>query len=179
MDLRRVVISLLKSRRATPSQNTRHTRIEVLEQRIAPASLISSRQVTFTDVDGDKVTIEASAKIFKAGKVNKILDFDTGSVNGSDAAQQLQLINLSIVRQTGVSLTITAEQQGSGDGFVDIGFINGRNRDLGTIEIDGDLGRIAAGQLTGAQLGMQALIVNSIGARGTTTQAGILSLESR
>ena len=153
--------------------------IEILEQRIAPASLINGRTVEFTDADGDSVTITASKAIFKAGTVNKILQFDTGGVDGnSNTEQQLQLVNISKIKGAGLSLTIDSTAAGLGNGFVDVGFVNARNRDIGTVDIDGDLGRYVAGKRTGQTLGTQALIVESIGARGITTQDAGGTLET-
>src|SRR2546421_11916222 len=75
--------------------------LEPLEDRIAPATLIGHNTVTYTDIDGDLVTLKTSAPIFTTQNVNTILGFSSGAnaVNGSNAAhEQLQVINLVAVR---------------------------------------------------------------------------------
>ena len=72
--------------------------IEPLEARIAPATLMSPRTVTFEDKYGDAVTVTIGKPLFTAGNVGKVFTFDTafntGSVNGSNTTpQQLELLN--------------------------------------------------------------------------------------
>ncbi|HEX5175416.1 MAG TPA: hypothetical protein VFV83_00220, partial [Chthoniobacteraceae bacterium] len=164
-------------------QGTSAHSIERLEQRIAPATLIDSKNVSFHDIDGDEVTLTASKAIFTAGTINRVLKFDNGKVDGNnDALQQLQMINLSALsagKVKGVSLLISATAAGGGDGFVDVGFINAQQRDLGTVTVSGDLGGLSAGDKNDDTLGVQTLVVDSIGASGLATQRDGGSLETR
>jgi hypothetical protein len=157
--------------------------IERLEQRIAPATLIDAKNISFHDIDGDEVMLTASKAIFKAGTINSVLKFDNGKVNGNnDALQQLQMINLSALPAgsvKGVSLSISAIAAGGGDGFVDVGFINAQHRDLGTVTISGDLGGLTAGDKNDDTLGLQTLIADTIGASGLATQRPNGSLETK
>ena len=148
------------------------SRIEPLESRIAPASVF-----TFTDIDGDLITVTASKGDLSAAGV---LTFNTAA----DVPRQLQKIDLSgNANFLGTDLTVTAKRGPVGDGVTAVGFIDasaaggGAALDLGKVTIDGDLGRILAG--TSATLpSVKALTVGSIGVFGVTTQAAGGDLES-
>src|SRR5438067_10253047 len=132
--------------------------LELLEDRIAPATLIGHNTVTYTDIDCDLVTLKTSAPIFTPQNVNIILGFSSGAnaVNGSNAAhEQLQVINLvAVAAASGMNLVITAENSAgvsNSDGLANVGYIKAGNFssgkivsgvDLGVIQISGDLGRI-------------------------------------
>jgi hypothetical protein len=154
--------------------------VEPLEDRVAPATLISTHIVTYTDIDGDLVTIHSSKPLFVKANVNSILTFSTGTVvtTGTDTTpQQLQLINLTavdskIVTGDNISVTATKAPGGHGDGLANVGFIES-NVALGNVQVQGDLGRITAGSVGAGSknyIGLKSLTVNSIGAEGTTTQ---------
>jgi hypothetical protein len=135
--------------------------IEPLELRIAPASL------TFTDVDGDKVVITTTGPgvLTLGGNV---------TVTGG----QLQTLDLTGAKFQGANVKIVARRDPvlGGDGFVNVGRIEATGRDLGTVLVDGDLGRIVAGDLRIATAGVKALSVVSLGLFGTDT--GALNLTS-
>lgn len=155
--------------------------IESLEERIVPATLVSPYLVTFLDTDGDKVTVASSKPIFKADTVNEMFQFDRGFVNRSNALhQQLQGIKLRIpgVHAAGVNLMIRATHSRTGDGFVRVGSIDAQSIDLGWVWVDGDLGRIVAGDANVKTPGLRELSVDSLGRFGTTTQASGGSLQS-
>lgn len=165
-----------------PHRSAHRAGIECLEERIAPASLSGANTILFQDQDGDMVSVVASKNIFTKNKVNKIFKFDTGKVNGStDVAQSLELINLSLLKgkAADVSLTVSVVTQGAtGDGFVNVGFINGGHIDLGSIVVNGDLGRIVAGDSNTSTPGIDLLHVHSMGVMGLTNQPGSSSLAS-
>ncbi len=150
---------------------TRAPSVEPLESRIAPAAVF-----TYTDVDGDKVTIATSkgsnAELAAAG----VLTFN----NAADVPRQLQKIDLSLNPVfAGTDLSVTAKRIGpGGDGVTAVGFIDasanggGTALNLGTVTIDGDLGRIRAGIDAQGSIGVKSLTVGSIGLLGLTTQAG-------
>lgn len=150
--------------------------IEILEARIAPATLVGHNIVTYTDVDGDHVTVKFSKPIFAdAVAANGRLSFDTGgnAVNGSDATPQtLQSIDLSDGGADGVAITITATLGAHGDGFVNVGRINSTGHDLGAVIVHGDLGKIVAGDAKLTTPGLASLQVVSMGLLGTSTQSG-------
>jgi hypothetical protein len=128
--------------------------MEPLETRIAPASL------TLTDVDGDKVVITVSKGSLELG----------GNVTVN--AGQITLIDLSDSAFAGASLKIVATRSDEGgDGFVNIGQINGGTHDLGKVSVDGDLGRIVCGDGEAGSPALKSLTVQSLGRFGTSTGA--------
>jgi hypothetical protein len=154
-------------------------RLERLESRDAPATLVSPTRLTYQDKDGDLVTVAFTRPILVAANVNGIFTFDSGfgAVNGSNAVrEQLQKIDLtgSAALATGLGITLTAVRQpGGGDGFAAVGEIDATGINLGTVAVDGDLGRIQAG--TVGAVGLAGLTVQSMGQYGTLTGAPDLS----
>ncbi|MEA2830143.1 MAG: hypothetical protein QOF22_891 [Bradyrhizobium sp.] len=143
--------------------------IELLESRIAPATFVSATTATYTDVDGDSVTVKFSAAILTSGNVNTILT-ETG--NG------LQTIDLTSVAgaASGSNITLTAVRSAvnGGDGFANVGYINGTNIDLGVISIDGDLAKIDAGNSGAAGPAVKKISAQSMGNFDTATGAADL-----
>lgn len=146
--------------------------LETLEDRIAPAGV-----VTYTDVDGDLVTVKSSK-----GTSDDLFAALTFSSADPAAPRQLQNVDLStnaVFADT--NLTITAKRtQAGGDGFVNVGRIDasdidgGTAIDLGSVKIDGDLGRINAGDSNIADAAMKSLAVQSMGRMGISTGANSL-----
>lgn len=109
----------------------KHLAIEPLEARIAPAAVF-----TYTDFDGDLVTVKSSKgtldDLAAAATINNgvLLRFD-----------------LSDPKFQGAAIRITAQPKPGeiGDGLASVGFIDATNVDLASVTIDGDLGRIVAG----------------------------------
>jgi hypothetical protein len=134
--------------------------IEILEPRIAPAAL-----VTFTDVDGDIVTISVS-KGTTAQLAVAAGDLSDGRLQSLDLASQPTVY-------AGANISITAKPAlgGTGDGRVNVGEIMAAPLDLGTVLVDGDLGRIRAGDGNATVAGLKSLTVLSLGHFGTTTGA--------
>jgi hypothetical protein len=133
---------------------------EPLEERIAPAATF-----TFTDVDGDSVTITTSKGTDAQLQTAALL---TPSGVGMQL-QALQFADLGAFENAAV--TIDATQAGGGDGFVNVGYINATNIDLGKVLVDGDLGRIDVGHRNFPGAGIPQLEVKTLGAAGLTTQA--------
>ena len=115
--------------------------------------------LTFTDVDGDKVTVEASKGSFSA------LNF----VFAPDGT--LQLIDLKPEGNefSGADLQIRVKQVVGGDGLINVGAINATGINLGAVNIRGDVGQIDVGD--GLGKAMKSLTVGSLGAQGAATQA--------
>ncbi len=101
-------------------------------------------------------------------------------MNGSNAIkQQLRSINLvGVVGAAGTTIITKAVRSAAngGDGFAAIGQIDATGIDISTVTIDGDLGRILAGDATTTTQGLGALKVHSMGRFGTFT--GAVNLKS-
>lgn len=116
--------------------------IESLEPRVAPASLtMGGRLLTYTDSDGDLVRVAFSNAVMAAS------DFDFGADGflSGDTTTPQQLDAVDFIGKTGAGLALTASRQLAGDGHAKIGLINGMGTDLGEIRVDGDVGRVVAG----------------------------------
>jgi hypothetical protein len=137
--------------------------IERLEQRCAPAVLLSPAKLRYFDVDGDVVIVSSSK-----GSFDLLTDF---TFVAAGLGEQLQRISLSRAEFAGADLTIQVRQSGGGDGVTNIGYIDARSLDLGEIRVAGDLGRIEAGDSDFASAGIGLLKVRTFGRHGTGTQS--------
>ena len=134
-------------------------RFESLEPRLALAGL-----VTFSDVDGDTVTVRTSRGTDVL--LSAALTLVPAGVAGGFQLQQVSLFHPSFA---GTNLAITARPSATGgNGRVDVGEIL-TSFDLGTVTVGGDLGRIIAGDGIRATPGVAAFASTSIGSRGTAT----------
>ena len=126
----------------------------------------AGKSATFTDVDGDRVTVKSSK-----GGLSAVMFQLTNS--GTVGGQQLERLDLtSLGTAAGSDITISAKRsEAGGDGFIHIGFLDATGVDLGKVTIGGDLGRIRAGDADPAKPAVKALGVFSIGRYGTSTQA--------
>jgi hypothetical protein len=135
-----------------------------LESRLAPAvTVATATTATYTDIDGDKVTVKVSAGTLTAGL------FTTAAQGLGD---QLQTVDLSGGGFDGVSVTVSVLKVATGDGLANVGYINSTLHDLGAVAVKGDLGRIDAGDAVTGTPGLKSLTVRSLGRYGTDTQAG-------
>lgn len=149
------------------------TRVEPLEARIAPATILpGNKQLIYTDIDGDSVTITLSDDILG----NATIVFNTPQIS-DPGPQQLQLLDLSEGDNAAIDIKVTVKRGANGDGLADIGFI--RADDLGTVTIPGDLGKIEAGDDNADKPGVKVLKVHSIGERGIDTQQAGGNLTSK
>src|SRR5262249_16749717 len=119
-------------------------RLEPLDSREVPATLVNASTLTYQDVDGDTVRVSFSKAILTPGNVNTVFIFDTGTADsGNSTGQQLRRIDLTGLgaTATGVGITTTAARSSAtgGDGFAAVGQINATGIDLGAVTIDGDL----------------------------------------
>jgi hypothetical protein len=145
--------------------------IEPLEARIAPATL-TGRVLTYTDTDGDNVTVTFSKGTLTA------TNFTFDNAFATAGGQQLQLIDLGGSKSfQGVNLTVSVVQNG-GDGLVNLGTLNASGVDLGKVTIAGDLSRIVAGDANVKTAAVKSLSVNTFGAAGTATQGTGANMES-
>jgi hypothetical protein len=143
--------------------NTNINIIEILESRIAPASVFH-----YTDVDGDKVTITSTSSVGDLG--------DPGVVNVT--AGQLEVLNLSNASFDHANIAFTVLKVAGGNGLAHVGAINGGANDFGSILVKGDLGQIDAGSNTHGSPAIRSLNVRSMGRLGLDTQGGVGNLES-
>jgi hypothetical protein len=142
------------------------TYIEPLEDRIAPATIISPYVVTYQDTNGDTAVVSISKPLFKSPALAaNILVFTTTSnttdtaFDGNSAEETLTTINL-LGRTDAQDMSISVKeipqlQLGSLNSGVDVGGIQAanftvtqgvtQNIDLGNITIQGNLGFINVG----------------------------------
>lgn len=156
---------------------------QTLETRVLPATFVNPTTMTYTDVDGDDVSVTFSNPILTASNVNSVFQFNRGSVNGNNVfPQQLQKISLTgIARAAGTSITTVATRNfvRGGDGFAATGQIDATGLDLRSVTLDGDLGRILAGDQTYASAAITSLSVQSMGRFGKVTGAIDLNSDVR
>jgi len=112
----------------------------------------AGRSTAFTDVDGDKVTVTLSK----------------GSLSPSNfvfaADGSLKTIDLhSDPRFAGSNISVTAKLRGTGNGVVNVDFIDGTSVDLAKVTVDGNLGKIIAGDDDPRKPGLKSLTVGSLG----------------
>lgn len=120
--------------------------LEPLESRIAPAAVLPTisadgHRATWTDVDGDKVTLVITKGTLEADGSN--FDMEAGPNQGAI----LQKLDLSASEFKGTAVTITAvrDKVAGGNNAVDIGFLDAHDNSLGAVKINGDLAKIVAG----------------------------------
>jgi hypothetical protein len=144
-----------------------YSRPEALESRIAPAAVIPTvspdgRKATWTDVDGDSVTLTITKGTLDASNL------DLESAGGGAI---LQGLNLTDVEFKGTAVTISAKPDKilGGDAAVNVGYINATGNALGAVKIVGDLARIDAGipaPVAKTPAAILSLTTNSMGLYG-------------
>jgi hypothetical protein len=138
--------------------------IEPLESRIAPASL-TGHVLSYTDLDGDKVTISFSKGTLSAA------NFTFDNAFGGTGTQQLQRIDLSGVTDVeGSNISVNVVRDAAGDGVAHIGEIIAIGRDLGVVKTKGDVGKILAGNGALPAAAIKSLTIGSYGMLDGTTQ---------
>lgn len=143
--------------------------LEVLEDRLAPAALLSATTLVYHDTDGDLVTVKLSKPLLTAVDPNTVFQFTagTGGVNGhTDINQQLQAIDLKPLTTNGLSLKVTAKQDPGGNGLANVPFIDATGFDVASVNIAGDLGYIRAGDPDISTPGLGTLRCQSMGVLG-------------
>jgi hypothetical protein len=137
----------------------------------------NGKSITFTDVDGDLVTITASKGTFTG---NEVFGVETGPNN----AGRFEKLKLG-AGFAGANITITAKPSvNGGNGFVNLGWLDATGVDLGTVTIAGDVTRITAGSASGDPkvAAIKSLTVQSVAMLGNATlptaeQLGFLGLD--
>lgn len=161
--------------------------LELLESRIAPASLINHRTVIFSDVDGDDVTETFSKPFLTAASLASGFTFvDSPARADGSIPQALSRIsffdmpNWGAATRTDISVMAVRSVSHGGDGKVDVGSIDafvhglGFGIDLGAVRVSGDLGSIDAGDESFATLGVRMLRVESWGINSLGEESDIV-----
>jgi hypothetical protein len=132
--------------------------------RIAP----DRHSATYTDPDGDKVTVQSSNGMFTP------LIFD---MRFERLGFQLEKLELTDPAFSGSMVVFSASRHDAnkdgmldGNGKVDVGHFNATGVDLRSLTISGDLGQIDIGDNDPVKPALKALHVRSLGARALTTQ---------
>lgn len=125
-----------------------------------------SKTVTFTDVDGDIVTVKRTAGTFVTG------DFQitpTAALGGLLA----KLTLTSAPNNALFNVTITAKVGPTGgNGFVNVGEIDADGVDVGSITVGGELQGLEAGDNSDTRVALGSLTVQSLGTLGGTSLQG-------
>ncbi len=136
---------------------------------IAPVvTLVNPTTATYTDVDGDLVTIKTSKGTLG---LSDFFLFSSGAVGGA----QLAAVNFEDdgAEFRNADLTITAARTAiGGDGRVNVGRIDATGVDLRNVSVEGDLRAIFAGDANLVTTGLAALTIGSMGRLGLSTQGG-------
>jgi hypothetical protein len=148
--------------------------LELLEVRIAPSTLafVNPTTATYTDPDGDAVTVKFTKPILSAANVGHVLV--TAAIDQThDQLQKIDLTVLDIAASPqGTGITVTAKPSAAaGDGLAHLGYINATGFDLAAVSVHGDLGAIDAGDAKLTTMGIAKLTVQSLGAFALTTGA--------
>jgi hypothetical protein len=137
---------------------------------ITPQISDHGRTATFIDADGDRVTVKTTRGSFDAS--NFAINAAPGGVTGGG---HFGGFDLSDAEFAGANITVTAKRgPHGGDGLVNLGFLDATGIDLRKVKIDGDLGRIEAGDTDLETPALCALDVVSMGVFGVFTQFDIV-----
>ncbi len=153
--------------------------IELLESRIAPAvstvAFVDSHTATYTDVDGDLVTVKFSNPILTATNINTVLR--VGGAGEGNFVKTLALDGTAglATSAAGTDITVSVKAAPLGDGLAEIGDISAPGIDLGTVKIQGDLSGITAGSNGSSNVAIAKLDVQSMNLHGTLTGGDGLS----
>ncbi len=130
---------------------------------MASLHILSDHKATYTDTDGDLVTVTNTVGKLTAGLF-------TGVASGS--GDQWQTLDLSGGGFDLSALTVTVVKAGGGDGFTSLGYLNSTGHPLGAVTIKGDLGRIDAGAEADAETApaVASLTLQTMAKSGLATQ---------
>lgn len=129
---------------------------------------LDGKTARFTDVDGDAVTVKITVgKLEASNFIVTNLGF-----------AQLDLTDFGVDGQSfaGSRVSITTKRTAAGgDGLINLGYLNANGLDLGAVTINGDLGRIDAGDSDAATPALTSLSVYSMGMFDELTQVTLCS----
>jgi hypothetical protein len=124
-------------------------------------TIVNNTTATYIDQDGDKVTVKLTGAAAGAA-----LGADDFTFSAGQFGSKLKLLNLSDDGQEWAHANITINAvplAGLGDSFATIGYINAVGVDLGKVSVNGDLGRIDAGDVATTTPGLVSLTAHSMG----------------
>ena len=125
----------------------------------APAISTDQKTATWTDLDGDAVTLKITKGTLTAANFRMLA--------GTGTTSALAKLTLTDPTFTGTNITLTAKPgTNGGDGRVNVGVINATGVDLGAVKISGDLVAIDAGTDTAPAPSVKSLAVASMAAFG-------------
>lgn len=135
-------------------------------------TLVNAKTATYTEGDGDIVTIKTTTGEFGTA------DFQLAAA--ASGGGTLKLINIADdgTEFAGTSLSVTVKKSPTGDGLAAIGYINANTIDLNKVSVKGDLGQIWAGDADGSTPGLKSLQVDSMGRYGDANQPVFSFLQS-
>lgn len=121
----------------------------------------NGKSATFTDVDGDKVTVKTTKGKFTV---------DMFDVSAEGLGFHLDTLHLTDPLMAKTNLTFSAKPQDvnhdgtkDGDKLVNVGAIDGVGKDLGAVSLPGVLGKITAGDAVLETGGLKSLKVGGLG----------------
>ena len=146
----------------TPGNNNASESIKLF----APAFSANQRRATFTDSDGDLVTVAVNRGALSAA------DFTIFSTNDGTLRSTINLSDDG-AEFSGASFAVAAKRPlgGTGDGFAHLGALDASGIDLVSVTISGDLARIQVGDGEPRKPALARLTVGSLGAHGALTQS--------
>ena len=105
--------------------------IELLENRIAPAALfLNSKSASFSDSDGDLVTVSFSKPILTQANIASVIsDGPTPAIDLTGLGKDAPGLSLA----QGASIAFSVKKAVDGDGFASIASINASGLDLASI----------------------------------------------
>lgn len=153
-------------------------RLESLEARFTPATLVNPKTITFQDSAGNTATVAFNKPVLSDANVGSIFTFDAGGVNGDNGIKQ-KLLSVDLIDLPGgLSLSVTGTDANGTPTRADVGIINATDKDVKSIFVSGDISRVIAGDPNTRTPGLGKLSVGSIGvAAGATAQPGDLNTE--
>jgi len=132
------------------ARELRASGIEMLESRIAPASVLH-----LTDANGDIITLTTS--------LGTLTDIMINTTLLPDGHHDQFTVNLFQSMFNGTNLTVTVRKGPHGDGQLANLIVDADGNNLGAVSIAGDLGYITAGSGSATVPAIKSLTVNSIG----------------
>lgn len=132
---------------------------------ITPTIVAGGKTATFTDRDGDLVTVKTTLGTFTAANFR---------LAGAGSGARFVTLDLTTGGFDGTKISITAKRQaGGGDGHVDLGFLNAFGVDVAAISVPGDIGGLRVGNVgSNPNLGLGSLTADSFGLQSNLASPG-------
>jgi hypothetical protein len=137
----------------------------------APAGLVvaaNGKSATFTDADGDRVTVKTTAGVLDAGR------FTFRGTGFTAMGAQLDYLDLSAAMFTGAKITISAKRSTNGDGFANVRVIDATGVNLAGLTVGGDLAQVFAGTGNPGKAGVGTFSVHSLGLFTTSKPLSVI-----